>query len=115
MKSYIDNIFNTEILISVNKNSRDFDLTLLEELKQLKNIPTNKFDTYVRKIMRKKSSCKLWIDKSNRECWDGSERKSKKTNYRCCPTSQKANYYFCLILNESTDGITVADGFLSAV
>lgn len=61
MKSYEDTIFDMEI--SIDKNSKEFDLSLLEELKQLKDIPVNKFDSLVRKIMRKKSSYKLWIDK----------------------------------------------------
>lgn len=69
MKSYEDAIFDMEI--PIDKNSKEFDLSLLEELKQLKGIPINKFDSLVRKIMRKKSSCKLWIDnKTVTERWD---------------------------------------------
>lgn len=111
MKSYEDTIFYMEI--PIDKNSKEFDLSLLEELKQLKGIPVNKFDSLVRKIMRKKSSCKLWIDnKTVTERWDGKE--DRRTNYRCCPTSRKAYSCFCLMLDRRTEGITVTDGFLSA-
>lgn len=111
MKSYEDTIFDMEI--PIDKNSKEFDLSLLEELKQLKDIPVNKFDSLVRKIMRKKSSCKLWIDnKAVTERWNGKE--DRKTNYRCCPTSQKAYSCFCLMLDRRAEGITVLDGFLSA-
>lgn len=111
MKSYEDTIFDMEI--PIDKNSKEFDLSLLEELKQLKDIPVNKFDFLVRKIMRKKSSCKLWFDnKTVTERWDGKEM--RETNYRCCPTSRKAYSCFCLMLDRRAEGITVLDGFLSA-
>ncbi len=106
-----DRIFEMEI--KVDKNSREFDLALLEELKTLANIPVNKFDTVVKKIMRKKSSCKLWWDNKTVNEWNGKEY--LKVNYRCCPSSHKANYFFCLMLDRNENGITVLDGFLRAV
>ena len=106
-----DRIFEMEI--KENKNSREFDLSLLEELKTLVNIPVNKFDTMVRQIMKKKSSCKLWFDNKTVEEWNGKEY--QEVNYRCCPSSHKARYFFCLVLDRKEDGITVTDGFLRAV
>lgn len=50
-----------EIPYNSDKNSHEFDLALLEEIKSLRNIPVEKFDSTIRKIMRKKSSCKLWF------------------------------------------------------
>ena len=44
-----DRIFEMEI--KVDKNSKEFDLSVLEELKSLVNIPVNKFDTMVRQII----------------------------------------------------------------
>lgn len=102
-----------EIETKADKNSKDFDLVLLEELKSLSNIPLNEFDTTVKKIMRKKSSCKLWWDNKTVNEWNGKEY--QEVNYRCCPSSHKANYFFCLILDRNKNGITVLDGFLRAV
>lgn len=106
-----DRIFEMEL--PVDKNSREFDLALLQELKTLKDIPINKFDTLMKKIMKKKSSCKLWWDNKPVKEWDGKEYRD--TNYRCCPSSHKARYYFCLMLDRKETGISVLDGFLSAV
>ena len=78
-----DRIFEMDIKTNVNKNSREFDLVLLEELKTLVNIPTEKFDTVVKKIMKKKSSCKLWWDNKTVNEWNGKEY--QEVNYRCCP------------------------------
>lgn len=102
-----------EMDIKVDKNSREFDLGLLEELKALKNIQVNKFNTVVRKIMKKKSSCKLWFDDNTVNEWDG--REYRKANYVCCPSSHRARHYFCLVLDKNDNEITVMDGFLSAV
>lgn len=60
-----------EMNMKVDKNSWEFDLGLLEELKALKNIPVNKFNTVVRNIMKKKSSCKLWFNDNTVDKWDG--------------------------------------------
>ena len=106
-----DRIFEMEI--KADKNSKEFDLSLLEELKSLVNIPVNKFDTMVRQIMKKKSSCKLWFDNKPVKEWNGKEY--QEVNYRCCPSSHKARYFFCLMLDRREDGITVTDGFLRAV
>ena len=38
----------------INHNSHEYDLALLEEIKNLRNIPVDKFDSTMRKIMRKK-------------------------------------------------------------
>jgi len=102
-----------EVGVKVDKNSKEFDLELLKELKLLTNIPVNKFDKMVRRIMRKKSSCKLWSDSETVNVWNGKEY--QKANYRCCPSSHKARYFFCLMLDMKEDKITVIDGCLSAV
>lgn len=106
-----DRIF--DMPLQIDKNSREFDLSLLEEIKKLSDIPVNKFDSLMKKIMRKKSSCKLWWDNKEVFEWDGKE--NRKVNYRCCPSSHKARHYFCLVLDRKETGITVLDGFLSAL
>lgn len=106
-----DRIF--EMKLSIDKNSREFDLTLLEEIKKLSNIPVNKFDLVMKKIMKRKSSCKLWWDNKEVKEWDG--KQDRICNYRCCPESHKARYFFCLVLDRKESGITVTDGFLKAV
>ena len=108
-----ENIFETTLPLYVDKNSKEFDLALLEEIKQLSDIPVNKFDVLMKKIMRKKSSCKLWWDNKTVQEWTGTEYRT--CNYRCCPSSHKANYFFCLVLDRKETGITVLDGFLRAV
>ena len=108
-----DKLFDISLSVQVDKNSREFDLALLEEIKQLSDIPTQKFDALMKKIMRKKSSCKLWWDNKTVQEWTGTEYRT--CNYRCCPSSHKANYFFCLVLDRKETGITVLDGFLRAV
>lgn len=106
-----DRIF--EMKLSIDKNSREFDLRLLEEIKKLSNIPVNKFDSVMKKIMKRKSSCKLWWDNKEVKEWDG--KQDRICNFRCCPESHKARYFFCLVLDRKESGITVVDGFLRAV
>lgn len=52
-----DKIF--DLPLNVDKNLREYDIELLKEIKKLSNVPLEKFDSVMRKIMRKKSSCKL--------------------------------------------------------
>lgn len=40
-----------DLPLNIDKNSREFDLELLEEIRMLSNIPANKFDSIMRKIM----------------------------------------------------------------
>lgn len=108
-----EKILETTLPLYIDKNSKEFDLTLLEEIKQLSDIHVNKFDTLMKKIMRKKSSCKLWWDNKTVQEWTGTEYRT--CNYRCCPSSHRANYFFCLVLDRNETGITVVDGFLRAV
>ena len=110
-----DTIFDMPINMNINKNSQAFDLALLEKLKQLKNIPVNKFDATIRRIMRNKSSCKLWYDNKLVQEWDAGKLTMRNTNYRCPPKSRKAGNYFCLMLDRQPDGISVIDGFLSPI
>lgn len=102
-----------EIKPHTDKNSREFDLFILGKLKELKNIPSNRFNTVVRQVMKKKYSGRLWISEGNTEMWDGI--KYQETNYICCPRSQKALSYFCLMLKQEESNITVVNGFLSPV
>lgn len=106
-----DTIFDMEL--TIDKNSTEFDLNLLEEIKKLSNIPVSKFDTVIRKIMKQKSSCKLWIAHKETTRWNGKEW--RECNYQCAPSSHKARNYFCLVLDRHKNNITVVDGFLSAV
>ena len=105
-----DIIFKMEL--PVDKNSREFDLELLNSIIG-KTFKTNKFETEMRKIFRKKSSCKLWWNNKPYDLWDGKEY--HRVNYRCCPSSHKARYIFGFILNENKDYIMVENGFLQAV
>lgn len=105
-----DKIFEMEL--PVDKNSREFDLELLNFIIG-KSFETKKFETEMKKIFRKKSSCKLWFDNKPVDLWDGKEY--HRVNYRCCPSSHKARYVFGLILNENKDYIVVENGFLQAV
>lgn len=102
-----------ESIPTADKNSREYDIALLEEIKKLSNIPVKKFDTIIRQIMRKKSSYKLWFTNNPSREWDG--KTYRDCNYRCCPSSHKARYYFCLVLERNKTGINVIDGFLSAI
>jgi hypothetical protein len=115
MYRYIKNGISLEDDYSIDRNSTQFDKMLLEELKKLKNIPVNKFMSEVRKIMRKKSSAKLWFDNKSVEEWNPFEQKKEKCNFRCCPSSRSAGFYFCLQLNRTDEKIDVIDGFLSPV
>lgn len=101
-----------EMPSNIAKNSREFDLALLDEMKSLRNIPVRKFDSMIRKIMRKKSSCKLWFTNNPSREWNG--REYRDCNYRCCPSSHNAKHYFCLMLHRTENEITVTDGFLTA-
>lgn len=106
-----DRIFEMEL--PVDKNSKEFDLALLEEIKQLSNIPVKRFDSLMKKIMKRKSSCELWWSNKEVSEWDGKQKRD--CNYRCCPSSHKARHFFCLVLDRKEDGITVVDGFLTAL
>jgi hypothetical protein len=108
-----DRIFEMEL--PVDKNSKEFDLKLLQQMKKLKNIPADKFDLLMKKLMKQKSSCKLWLDNKESSKWDYKTKSYRKCNYRCCPTSRKARHYFCLILDRKDSGITVVDGFLTSI
>lgn len=108
-----ENLF--DIAPKINRNSVEFDKQLLENLKQLKDIPTNKFMASVRKIMRQKSSCKLWFTNNQSKEWDADERVYKDCNFRCVPTTRKAKSYFCLWLDRTEKTITVTDGFLTSI
>lgn len=105
-----DRIFEMEL--TVDKNSREFDLQLLKSMIG-KTFKTEKFETEMKKIFRKKSSCKLWWDNKSVDLWDGKEY--HKVNYRCCPSSHKARNIFGLVLDRNEDYIVIKDGFLGAV
>lgn len=106
-----DRIFEMEL--PVDKNSKEFDLALLEEIKQLSNIPVKKFDSLMKKNMKRRSSCELWWSNKEVSEWDG--KQNRDCNYRCCPSSHKARHFFCLVLDRKEEGITVTDGFLTAL
>lgn len=105
-----DRIFKMEF--PVDKSSKEFDLKLLNSMIG-KTFKTEKFETEMRKIFRRKSSCKLWWDNKPVDLWDGKEY--HKVNYRCCPSSHKARYIFGLVLERNEGYIVIKDGFLEAV
>ena len=99
----------------MNRNSQEFDRILLEQMKALKNVPVKKFETEIRKILRQKSTCKMWWTNMESREWDAQKGEYRFTNFRCCPTARNAGNYFCLVLDRKETGIDVADGFLTAV
>lgn len=105
-----DKLFEMEL--PMNKNSKEFDLQLLQSMIG-KTIQTEKFETEMRKIFKKKSSCKLWWSNMPTELWDGKEY--HHVNYRCCPASHRARFIFGLCLKRTEDYITIQDGFLEAL
>lgn len=96
----------------IDKNSKEFDLQILNDIVG-KTFKAKNFDTEMRKIFKRKSSRKLWIDNKPVDLWDGKEY--HKVNYRCCPSTHNARYIFGLILEKNKEDIIVKDGFLEAV
>lgn len=76
-----DRIF--EIELPVDKNSREFDLKLLNNIIG-KTFKIEEFEAEIKKIFKEKSSCKLWWDNKPVNLWDGKEY--HVVNYRCCPS-----------------------------
>ena len=105
-----DRIF--EIELPVDKNSREFDLKLLNNIIG-KTFKTEEFEAEIKKISKEKSSCKLWWDNKPVNLWDGKEY--HVVNYRCCPSSHRARYIFGFILERNEEYIIVKDGFLEAI
>lgn len=105
-----DRIF--EIELPVDKNSREFDLKLLNNIIG-KTFKTEEFEAEIKKIFKEKSSCKLWWDNKPVNLWDGKEY--HVVNYRCCPSSHRARYIFGFILERNEEYIIVKDGFLEAI
>lgn len=105
-------------MANINKNSHDFDLMILEQLKQIKVAPKH-FNKAVRKIMKQKSNMQLWWCDKLTKVWvyNHDEKKGNyyDVNYRCCPVSRKAQSYFCLMLSNTEKEISVIDGWLQAV
>ena len=95
------------------KNSKEYDKRLLEKMKKLKDVPVEKFDSLVEKILKKKSKKDLWVSYRRGYEWDGIQM--RETNYRCCSGVGNVKNVFCLVLNENSENITVEDGFLSEV
>lgn len=112
MKVYEDNLM--DMPVKVNKNSYQFDKWLLSTLIG-KVIPIQDFEKEMKKIFRKKSSCKLWWDnKLINDFW--SDMQYHTVNYRCCPSSHKARYIFGLYLEYGNDeNITIKEGWLQSV
>lgn len=105
-----DRIF--EIELPVDKNSREFDLKLLNNIIG-KTFKIEEFEAEIKKIFKEKSSCKLWWDNKPVNLWDGKEY--HVVNYRCCPSSHRARYIFGFILERNEEYIIVKDGFLEAI
>lgn len=105
-----DRIF--EIELPVDKNSREFDLKLLNNIIG-KTFKTEEFEAEIKKIFKEKSSCKLWWDNKPVNLWDGKEY--HVVNYRCCPSSHRARYIFGFILERNEEYIIIKDGFLEAI
>lgn len=112
MNAYNDNLM--DMPVKVDKNSYQFDKWLLSTLIG-KVIPIQDFEKEMKKIFRKKSSCKLWWDnKLINDFW--SDMQYHTVNYRCCPSSHKARYIFGLYLEYENDGnISIKAGWLQAV
>lgn len=105
-----DRIFEMEF--PVDKSSKEFDLKLLNSMIG-KTFKTEKFETEIKKIFRKKSSRKLWWSNGLVNLWDGEEY--HKVNYRCCPSSHNAKYIFGFMLDRNEEYIIIKNGFLEAL
>lgn len=105
-----DNLMTMPTII--DKNSKEYDLSLLNEMIGME-IPINKFETEMKRIMRKKSSCKLWWDNKLVKIWDGTNY--HEVNYRCCPSSHRARHIFGLVLEYGNESIKIKEGFLEAL
>lgn len=112
MKAETDNLFNFDMPHKINKNNLEFDRKILSELVGME-IPTKKFESVMRKIMRQKSSCSLWWSNHPMRIWDGKEYHD--VDYRCCPSSHKARNLFCLVLERTEETIKIMEGYLEAV
>ncbi len=99
----------------MKKSDTAFDLQLLAELKALSGTPVDTFDTEVARIMKKKSSRKLWngnFAPSYEKDLDGNMR---KYNFKCCPESVSAKNLFCLLIERKDGKVFVTDGFLNRI
>ena len=105
-----DRIF--EIELPVDKNSREFDLKLLNNIIG-KTFKTEEFEAEIKKIFKEKSSCKLWWDNKPVNLWDGKEY--HVVNYRCCPSSHRARYIFGFILERNEEYIIINAALLEAL
>ena len=79
------------------------------------SIPINRFETELRKWFKYKSSAKLWWDNKPTKIWDGKEY--HEVNYRCCPSSRKAERYFCFVLDTTKHNgyVTIEKGYFEAI
>lgn len=94
------------------RNSYGFDEMLLNRLKAI-SCDSKIFLKEVKKIMREKSSSKLWYSFTDKKVWVNG--KYENTNFSCCPSSHAAKNYFCLVIEEAGGITTVKDGYLVSV
>lgn len=105
-------------------------ITDQEILNQLKNIhcKEGKLLAEVRKIMKQKTSAKLWYEwndykkpnmnyyiSKNNPNYAEEEFEQVKYNFSCCPILNSARHYFRLDIHVSEGYITVIDGWLEEV
>lgn len=114
MKSETTNLFDFDASKFENKNSHEFDLKILNQLKTVKCKPKD-FEKQIRNIMKQKSSLKLWWDNKDTKIWSYDNKEYYDVNYRCCPQSKKARNLFCLVLNRNENEICVENGYLESV
>lgn len=99
----------------MKKSDTSFDLQLLDELKGLSGTPADEFDSAVARIMKKKSSRKLWSGNFAPSFEKDLDGNSRRYNYKCCPESVSAKNLFCLLIEHKDGKILVTDGFLNKI
>lgn len=76
-----------------------------------KKLPVEDFETEIRKIMKKRSSAKLW--------WSNMPDTVKdengifhEVNYRCIPESSSCLNMFCFVLEHMNGMVLIKEGYL---
>lgn len=98
----------------MSTNSYYFDLLILNELIEIKNVYEKDFLKKVKTILKQKTTVKLWYEFVDYKEWDCRTRQYRQINFICCPQSRKAKNSFCLILETTGNKVSVIDGFLKS-
>lgn len=79
-----------------------------------KEIPIENFEDEITKIMKKRSSAKLWWSNIPDTIRD-EKGDFHKVNYRCIPESSQCKNMFCLVLSHTNGMVHIKEGYLEEV